>query len=50
VDLLEKMKTVKITNENTSLSEEMKVGLADEAIAIVSSGQKKSSKEKREVL
>ena len=27
-------------NENTSMSEEAKVGLADEAIAIVSSGQK----------
>ena len=28
------------TNENTSLSEEAKIGLADEVMAIISSGQK----------
>jgi len=32
------------------MSEEEKVGLVDEAIAIVSSGKKRSSQEKRKVL
>ena len=33
------------TNENTSTSEEAKVGLADDTIAIVSIGQKKESRQ-----
>ena len=39
------MRKQRRTNENTSMSEEAKVGLVDEAIAIASCGQKIESKE-----
>ena len=41
-----KAKTAK-NDENTSMSEEANVGLADEAIAIVSRGKKIESREKK---